>query len=365
MKITRLAARGFRNLTAFDLTLTPGAVVFRGGNGQGKTNLLEALYVCATGRSFRHASPRELIRFGEEHSELTATVLRQDVRHDVEVEIVPTHRSVKVDGRYVRHAARLLELVNVVAFFPDDLRVAKGAPEDRRRLLDRAIANYRPDFVEAAVSYAKVLKSRNLLLKDRARLDRRLLAVYDEQLVRYGSVLTACRVEGLEALAPRALQWFQTIMPAAGPLRLELITGVSARPGEGFSDALRRGLSESISRDLARGMTCIGPHRADLGLTLNGRDARVFASQGQQRALVLAIKLAEVQTLTERLHEPPVLLLDDISSELDREHTSSLFAAVLEVGSQLWISTTGAAELPLAPDTQVFEVAAGKVTASA
>jgi DNA replication and repair protein RecF len=362
MKITRLAATHFRNLSRFDLSFDEGSIVFRGGNGQGKTNLLEAVYVCATGRSFRHASPRELLAFGEERATLEATVVRQDVRHDVDVEITQAHRGMRVDGRHVRHAARLLELVNVVAFFPDDLRVAKGGPDERRRLLDRAIANYRPDFVEASIHYAKVLKSRNVLLRDRGRVDRALLAAFDDQLVRYGAVVHACRADGLAALSPLATERFAAIMSKAGPLRLELKSGVPQRTGEAFADALRRGLIESLNRDLARGVTSIGTHRADLGLEIDGKDARVFASQGQQRALVLALKLAEVQALTARLNSPPILLLDDISSELDTHHTSLLFAAVREVGSQLWISTTGAAPLPLNKEAQVFEVVSGNVS---
>ena len=311
MKVTRLAASQFRNLERFDLALEASAIVFRGGNGQGKTNLLEALYVCATGRLFRHASPRDLVRFGESRAQLQATVVRQDVRHDVEVEITSTHKSVAVDGRHVRHAVKLLELVNVVAFFPDDLKVAKGGPEERRRLLDWAIANYRPDFVEASIDYTRVLKSRNVLLKDRGRLDRTLLNAYDEQLVRYGAILHACRVDGLAALAPLATERFAAIMPAAGPLHLELVAGVPQREGEAFADAFRRGLAEGVARDVARGMTSLGPHRADLLLAIDGRDARLYASQGQQRALVLALKLAEVQALTARLNGPPILLLDE------------------------------------------------------
>ena len=362
MKITRLACTGFRNLDHLDLSLQEEAIVFRGGNGQGKTNLLEALYVCATGRSFRHATPHDLLRFGESRAHLEATVMRQEVHHDVEVEITPRHKGVEVDGRHIRHAVKLLELVNVVAFFPDDLKVAKGGPEERRRLLDRAIANYRPDFVDASIHYTKVLKSRNVLLRDRGRLDRTLLETYDDQLVRYGHILHACRVEGLEVLAPLAVERFAAIMPAAGHLHLELVTGVSQRAGEAFADAFRRGLVEGVPRDIARGMTSIGPHRADLSLAIDGRDARLYASQGQQRALVLALKLAEVQALTARLNGPPILLLDDISSELDAHHSRLLFAAVAEVGSQLWISTTGAAELPLVASAQIFEVTAGRIT---
>ncbi|MBI5508497.1 MAG: DNA replication/repair protein RecF [Deltaproteobacteria bacterium] len=359
MKITRLAAEHFRNLAPFDLTLSGDAVVLCGGNGQGKTNLLEALYVAATGRSFRHAAQSDIIAFGEPRARLSASFVRQGVHHALEVELSPGHRRLQVDSRGVRHAARLLELLNVVAFFPDDLRVAKGAPEERRRLLDRAIGNYRPEFVEASLAYARILKSRNVLLRDRTRRAPQLLQTYDDELVRYGAVIHSCRVEGLSILAPLAAARFAAIMPSAGALALALHSGVVEAPGEAFADGFRRGLVAARSRDLARGTTGVGPHRADLVLSIAGRDARQFASQGQQRAIVLALKLAEVETLTERLSAPPILLLDDISSELDATHTRTLFAAIDAVGSQLWISTTGTARLPLGHAAEVFSVQAG------
>jgi len=364
LRITRLTARHFRNLLPLELLIDAQTLLFVGGNGQGKTNLLEALYVSATGRSFRHSSPKELLAFGSAQATLSATVQKREVRHDVEVVITPHHKSVMVDSRHLRLASKLLELVNVVAFFPDDLRVVKGAPEERRRLLDRAVANYRPDFVTAAMAYAKVLKSRNVLLKER-RADRTLLRVYDEQLVSYASVIHACRLDGLAALAPLATEAFADIMPDAGPLVVGLDSGVPQHEGEAFAEALRRGLNENLVRDLARGTTSLGPHRADLEMLMGGQDARIFASQGQQRAVVLALKLAEVRALTAKLAGPPVLLLDDISSELDARHTEMLFAAISKVGSQVWVSTTGAAPLPVLGAVARYDVAQGRVTRGA
>ncbi len=360
MHIQHLACFRFRNLERLDLELSSNVVVVRGDNGQGKTNLLEALYVCATGRSFRAAGPRELIRFDTDKGWIRATFERHGVRHRIEAQLSPRRRSMRVDDKAVKHMSSLLRLVNVVAFFPDDLRIVKGAPEERRRFLDRAVANYHPEFVDASVAYAKALRSRNALLRAEAPLDRTVLSAYDDQLVEHGSLIHRARLEGLAALASVATARFAAVMPAAEPLRVGLKSGVPESDVD-FRTAFANALERSYARDRARGATNVGPHRGDLLLSLGERDARVFASQGQQRAMVLALKLAEVASLSERLSSAPILLLDDVSSELDTERTRLLFSTLAETGCQLWISTTGAVELPLPVDAQRLDVAAGKI----
>ena len=333
-----------------------------GGNANGKTNLLEALYVCATGRSFRNATSKQLLCHGKDQGRVKSRFFRQGVRHEIEIGLTPKRRGVKVDGRGLRKASALLELVNVVAFFPDDLRIAKGSPEERRRFLDRTVANYTPKFVDAAIAYQKVLKSRNALLKDQRRIDPILLETYNEQLITQGEVLYRSRIQTLQALGPQAVQCFEQIMQTESPLSFDLISGLSMDgaidPNE-FKEAFAESLKHSLPRDKARGITSVGPHRGDLRMVLDGQDARIFASQGQQRALVLALKLAEVRHLTARLHCAPILLLDDVSSELDAERTKFLFEAVDQIQTQVWISTTGASRLPFGTDAQILTIEKG------
>jgi DNA replication and repair protein RecF len=358
--IQHLACFHFRNLDKLDLHLSSRTVVVRGPNGQGKTNLLEALYVSATGRSFRAAGPRELIQFGTDQGWIRALFERHGVRHQIEAQLSPRRRAMRVDDKSLRHMSSLLQLVNVVAFFPDDLRIAKGSPEERRRFLDRAVANYRPEFVDASLAYSRALRSRNALLRTSTPPDRSVLAAYDEQLVQHGTMIQEARLEGLAAMAPAATERFSAIMPSAEPIGLALASGLDDPTGD-FGESFRAALERSYPRDRARGMTHAGPHRADLLLTLGDRPARVYGSQGQQRALVLALKLAEVASLKARLGTTPILLLDDVSSELDRERTESLFSTLAEAGCQLWVSTTGAAPLPLPTDAQILELTEGRV----
>jgi DNA replication and repair protein RecF len=355
-----LETRDFRNLEATALEFTEAPVFLVGDNGHGKTNLLEAVVLCTTGRSFRHAHPYELIRQYATTAHLRARFSRQGVRHDIEVRLEGRERHVRVDSRAMRHVTQLLDLVNVVSFFPDDLRVVKGSPEERRRFLDRAIANHRPDFVKAAMAYTKAVRSRNALLRGRVNPDRHLLHAYDEQLVNHGSVISRCRYETLCELGPLAAARFAEIMAGVGSLELELDPGfVSA--GDYGTD-LRTALERSLTQDRARGMTSVGPHRADLRLRLAGREAREFASQGQQRAIVLGLKLAELEYLQNRLGASPLLVLDDVSSELDKQRTHEFFTVAARFATQMWVSSTGAAELPLPAKTQRFLVRQGCLT---
>lgn len=366
MHIEHLEAYHFRNLERFSLDLGPGVVVFEGANAQGKTNLLEAMYVCATGKSFRRARPRELLRHDQERGWLRARFSRQGVRHDVAISLEPQRRVIEVDGRLLRRASRLLEIINIVAFFPDDLRIVKGSPDERRNFLDRAVANHRQEFVEATLRYLKALKTRNLLLRDKA-LNRAVLAAYDEQLVEYGTTLYRDRVEVLARLRPAVERYFTRIMQVDAEVGLKLLSGLQGasagpeRDPEPTPDAFRAALAQSYRRDRMRGSTQVGPHRSDLEISIDGMPARRFASQGQQRALVLALKLAEAEYLEQALDSAPCLLLDDVSSELDAERTRMLFTVVAELRCQVWVTTTRSSLLPLSSRDQILTVRAGNI----
>jgi len=363
MYIEHLSAFHFRNLKKLDVALEPRLVVMRGDNGQGKTNLLEALYVCATGRSFRTTSARELVTHGEERAGIQAVFVRQGVRHQIEITLDNGRRRIAVDGRYLKQLSRLLEVINVVAFFPDDLRIVKGSPEERRRFFDRAIANYDAAFVNAAVAYQKVLKQRNALLRTPGSFDKNLIAVLDEQLMQYGDVIQSARQRYIDEVMPAVQKQFNAIMGEGRAIGLRLLSGVRDENGGAFRDNFAKALRENIARDRARGMTLSGPHRADILIEVNGAAGRQFASQGQQRGAVLAMKLAEVAFLRERMGFAPIVLLDDISSEFDRQRNRMLMTRIGELESQVWLSTTGLVELDYPAATQVFNVQNGVLSA--
>ena len=366
MHIERLALGGFRNLAPLDLVIDAPTVLVVGDNAQGKTNLLEAVHLCATGRSFRAATPAEFL--AQPHPDPSqarawakAMLSQRGVRHEVRLQWAPVgpaqsvRQRLLVDGRGIRQAADLLAWLNVVAFFPEDLRIAKAGPEARRRFFDRAVAGGRPAFVAASVGYQRALKARNALLRERGH-ERALLAVYDDQLAGFGAAIHVARVAELRELRPYAQAMMEQLLPGSA-LHCRWHSGFEARPGEDVlpPDAdeahveghLKRLWERSAGLDRLRGITMRGPHRADLVCQVDGRDARAYASQGQQRCLVLALKVAELQALTARQKSPPLLLLDDVSSELDATRLQRLFAAVAPLAAQTFISSTGSVPLPL------------------
>ena len=364
MHIEYVETRNFRNLLDLNLHLSERGILVRGPNAQGKTNLLEALYVCATGRSFRNAPAKHLLKEGTTSGKVSAQFMRRGVRHEVEVLLSPSRRGVKVDGRALGRASKLLELINVVAFFPDDLRIAKGSPEERRRFLDRLVANHEPRFVDASIAYGKALKSRNALLRASHNPDSLLLDTYDEQLLTHGGAIYAGRSHALDSISEATCGYFSQIMKADAQASIRHAAGIPIFE-DGSVDAFREQFAEALKtarpKDIKRRLTTVGPHRADLVLSVDGRDARTYASQGQQRALVLALKLAEVRELTQRLGAAPILLLDDVSSELDQHRTELLFSVIDEIAGQVWVSSTGAAPLPTRRGTQILEVSAGAI----
>jgi DNA replication and repair protein RecF len=372
MRIERLYARHLRNLEHIDIRPESSFVLLQGDNAQGKTNILEALYLCATGRSFRHATAGDMLQHGEPGAVVQATVVRQNVRHIIDIQVRPRGRDIRVDDRAVRQATKLLELMNMVAFFPDDLRIIKGSPEERRRFLDRAVANSSPEFAQATLAYHKVLKSRNALLRAPHAPDRALIEAYDSQLVQHGVIMHRCRTVYLERWVPQTREHVKKLLPGASAgFAVLLHDGVSpavvateavAASDTAFETTFFAALHAGYPRDRRRGMTLCGPHRADLLCSLGGQPAKGFASQGQQRALVLALKLAEVECLQARLGTPPVLLLDDVSSELDTERTKRLFEVVQQVQCQVWVTTTGAAPLPVPQGAHRLRVRGGRVT---
>ena len=365
MFIEYLETQNFRNLSNLSLNLEPDILILEGDNAQGKTNILEALYVCATGRSFRNALPSQLLHHGKESGVIRARFVRQGVRHDIEVILGSKRRGMKVDGRVLRQASKLLELINVVAFFPEDLRIARGQPEQRRKFIDRVVANREPAFVTSASKYAKALKSRNVLLKQSKVPDPLLIETYDEQMIQFGAEIHRSRMETIDALNPDAIEHFQRLMKNDTSAAFELKSGLSDQgrvESADFAQFFREELRIQLPKDSIRGTTSVGPHRADLNIVISGQDARVFGSQGQQRALVLSLKIAEMVYLKRKLDCSPILLLDDVSSELDAIRTKELFNLVQEVSDQVWVTTTGAADLPIPATSKTFYVNAGKIS---
>ncbi len=357
-----------RNLAP--LALEPGEHfnVFYGDNGQGKTNLLETVFVVSTLRSFRTQRLADLIQFDAEQAHIGARVERDELTRVYELVIKPRSRTVRLDGKTVRPISRYFGQFNVVLFSPEDLLIPRGSPGSRRRFLDRAVFNRRADHLVDVRDYEKTLKSRNSLLKDAlttGRRDETLLSVYNEQVARLGAKITHSRLEMLDELRPHFQGAFESITQTG--LHVDVLyasdwNSLSSQPSpEDLTGVLSQELKSARPIDFRRGTTSVGPHRDDIEFRLQHRSASSFASQGQLRALVLAWKTSELELL-ERVHgEAPILLLDDVSSELDETRNEYLFEFLRHRSNQCFITTTHPKHVLLTSNRRDFEVAGGHI----
>ncbi|MDO4552649.1 MAG: DNA replication/repair protein RecF [Bacillota bacterium] len=353
MYFKEIALENFRNYEKEKAEFHPSVNVILGNNAQGKTNLLEAIYINSLGRSFRTAKDSEMIRFGQERCRVKSRSVKGGREQTIELSFGKEGKEIKIDGVKENKSSALLERAYIVIFSPEDLKIVKDEPEKRRRFLDRELCQIKPVYYRTLGRYKKILQQRNALLKQ-GEADRQLFAAWDEALAAEGAPLIQYRNRFLEKLDKISREIHGRITD--GKERLELayegnlaLEKEVSLQRERFSERLQ----ETFFEDLKRGTTGTGPHRDDFKISVDGVDVRHFGSQGQQRTAALSLKLAETELIREETGETPVLLLDDVLSELDPERQRFLIKSLSSL--QLFIS---AAELsPLLER----ELAGGKI----
>ena len=352
MQLERVSIRDVRNLAAVDFEPHPAFNVFAGANGQGKTNVLGALYWLATLRPMR-GRLRELVRWGEKTAQVSGHIEKDGLTHRLNVRVDGGKRTAQREEKTVSNAQYFGPL-SVVLFTPDDVGLVRGAPADRRKFLDRAIFTGQPGYLADVLAYRRALSARNALLRDGGAPV--LFDTYEEVLANHAARLIASRRTYVDDLAPRFKAAFAAIADAhlGGVVRYR--ESLSGTP-----DDLREAWASDRERDRNRGFTQRGPHVDDLVLRLLDRPAKAYASQGQQRAMVLALKIAEIEALGDRQQITPVLLLDDVSSELDPERNRRLFEFLGRFDGQVFITTTDTSFLKISRPRRVFAVQDGRV----
>lgn len=327
----------FRNLSRAELNFSPQVNVLVGNNGQGKTNFLEALYLLGGFRSFRGARTRDLIAQQAQAARISAEVEADGVERSVEVSFKHSGKSYLVDGKTPGSLAEWVGQLVMVTFSPDDLALVKGEPEIRRRWLDRVIFLVEPEHLRLVMQYQKALKTRNALLKDGMfGRDLMLLDVFDATLAKAGSRVRDARRRWLERLSGLVSEEVAGLTGGAKQGQLDDATEVETVDEVSYLLELERRREEDARRRLTRW----GAHHDDVRVVLGGQDARRFASQGEQRALVLAMKLAETRLLREARKVAPVMLLDDVAGELDAERNTLLFRQLNEHKGQVFVAGT-------------------------
>ncbi|MBI2300214.1 MAG: DNA replication/repair protein RecF [Armatimonadetes bacterium] len=324
MFLERLELTDFRNYESLDLEFSAPLCILFGSNAQGKTNILEAVLMLALARSPRCARDGEMVRWGADEAAVRGEFRRRQ-RDPVSLGLSlrpDGSKRIKVDGIARRRVIDAVGEVNAVLFGPDELRLVSGSPSERRGFLNTCLGQTSPRYLDALAGYRAGLRQRNGLLRRAAgrRLDEDLLTTYDEQLAGHAAVLMAARIARIAQLTGEADQVHRRLAGGRESLAAEYEPSVPL-PAAGDEAALAAAvvgrLRERREAELARGVTLCGPHRDDLRVTIDGRDARTFASQGQQRTAALALKIAELRVVRQAIGEPPLLLLDDVMSELD------------------------------------------------
>lgn len=358
MLLRSLELENFRLVREVTLELRPGVNLFIGGNAQGKTTLLEAAAYLASGRSFRTPRDRDVLPHQAADQGIAAAIASGQTeafgsRHRLRALITAQNKTLEVDGKNLTRLADLWGLFHAVVFIPSDLELVRGAPGERRGLLDALLTRTSRYDLAALQAYAQALRQRNAALRTGVASGTQLEA-YEQVMAEHGARVLAAREALIRDLAPPAEQHLHHLAGGQDKLRLVHDPGVGASTGvrnllaqeapdlEAIAGRLRDYWENHRDADAQRGFTFGGPHRGDLVLELNGRDARAFASQGQTRSLVLALRLAEVDLLTARTRERPVLLLDDVFGELDRRRLEHFLALLNQPGQQALVTATDA-----------------------
>ena len=383
MKINGLVLENFRNYKNLEIEFDERRNLIVGENAQGKTNLVEAIYLTAFAKSFRTNNSADMILFGETSGRVSADITSEDIDKNVSITIRSDGKKmIKKDGKVVKKTADLLNTVVVIVFTPDDLRIIKDSPEKRRAFINRELSQMRPRYYEQLRRYNEALKEKNALLKgffnvkkktftradnlslndvspdyakgssegaettnpydNSRRYNEDLLDVYDRQIADAGYELIRYRMEFVEMLSEEAAEIMKNISDGRESLEIKYKTACNYVTASEGREILYSQIRNNREKDIYNGSATLGPHRDDIEFYINGNDARKFGSQGQQRTIALSLKFAEIRIARQILGEAPVLLLDDVLSELDPGRQRFLISEIDDV--QLFITSAELAD---------------------
>ncbi len=359
MKIKKLFLQNFRNYERENFVFDDGLNVLFGKNAQGKTNCAEAVFYLCTGTSLRIRHDKQLIRMGAESARIVAETENRYGRVEIEANIYENKREIRVNGAKIARNADLMGHINSVFFSPGELRLIQDGPDERRRFMNISISQTSSAYYTALLRYNKILDQRNTLLKNKdASLILDTLPVWDEQLCKYAAIVVQKRAAFLDRLSPFAKEYHAFLTDGAEELVVKPDRRYVGTETEIAQTLLRR-LENNYEKDLRLGFTTVGPHRDDLDVEINGADAKSYASQGQTRTAALAMKLAEVRIFEELSGEPPVLILDDVMSELDLPRRKKLLKCISEL--QTLLTCTHAERVLYGAECKKIRIEGGKI----
>ena len=359
MYIKEIELKNFRNYEYQKVVFGDRLNVIIGKNAQGKTNLIEAIFMLAIGRSPRTFKDKDLINWQKDFASAKITLVKNTGIKTLELRLNKgTPKTILIDGLPIKRISEMISILNVIHFFPDDLKLIKEAPQDRRRFLDVDISQASRNYFFLLQTYEKVLHQRNKLLKNSKNIDvvKQTISIWDEQLASTASKIIISRIKFLNKLAP-IVQKSHAYLSGDDELLEISYQGETGDSIEKIKENLLKKLDDNLQKDFDLGYTTVGPHRDDIKITLNGVDLRSFGSQGQQRTASLALKLAEIQIFEEETGEKPILLLDDVLSELDPDRQKKLINVATK--QQSFLTCT---DFPLEGVGSVYSIKEGNCT---
>ena len=341
MHINSIKIQNFRNYNEQEIDLSNNINIFYGDNAQGKTNIIEAVYLSAFGKSFRATKDIEMIRKGEDSANVEISYTTKDRQGNIKINIADK-KEISINGVKAKKYSELLGKINIVLFTPDDISILKSSPDERRRFLNIMISQLRTGYVYNLNNYMKILKQRNNYLKEH-NLNLEMLDIWDEKLVEYAEKIYEYRKEFIEKIKERIGNIHKGITN-------EKITLTYKSDFKNKEELLKK-LKEKRKIDLQRGFTSVGTHRDDFKVCINGEPVKIYGSQGQNRTSILSLKLAELQVIYDEIGEYPVLLLDDFMSELDETRIKNFLQNVK--GIQVIITCTNNIDIPYSKSFKV------------
>ncbi|MBX9138681.1 MULTISPECIES: DNA replication/repair protein RecF [unclassified Clostridium] len=359
MFIKRLQMLNYRNYNVLDINLGPHVNVFMGDNAQGKTNILEGIYYCAFARSHRTSKDRELINWNADNALLSVMVGRERLDKRIDISILKDgKKAIQINKIKIKKIGELFGNFNVVMFSPEDLKIIKDSPGVRRKFIDMELCQLNPKYYYNLVQYNKVLNERNSILRNR-NINKDILDVYDMQLVEFGYNIIIDRLEYIQKLNKYSAKIHSEITSGKEKIEFKYISTI--KDLENIKENFYSLLEKNRVRDCERGITSVGPHRDDFTVLINDIDTKSYGSQGQQRTAVLTIKFSSLKIIKELTGEHPVLLLDDVLSELDFSRKRYILSTIGDI--QTIITCTGIEDLYeyLDDKSKVFKVKDGEI----
>ena len=363
MILNEIKLTDFRNYDSLSLAFHPKLNIFIGHNAQGKTNLLEAIYFLSLAKSHRTSKDKELIQFGAEEAYINGTITTPRSTLPLSIGIAKGGKRAKVNHLEVGKLSQYIGHLNTVLFAPEDLNIVKGSPQVRRKFINMECGQISKLYLNHLSDYNKVLAQKNQYLKSR-NVDQIMIEVLNDQLAHHASLIILKREQFISTIERHASKIHADI--SNGREILNVVYNPNIKYKSDNSEALTAEISallaENLNKEIERGTSLVGPHRDDIGFTINDFDVQTYGSQGQQRSTALSVKLAELELIREEVGEYPVLLLDDVLSELDEVRQAHLLTSIRD-RVQTFVTTTSISDInhQIMDDMQLFEIENGKI----